>query len=625
MLDAMRRGAQNIVVKIILILLASTFVLWGVGDMFRGRTANIVATVGDQEISGAVFSNRIRQETNRYQQMFGAALTPEQLEQFGVHESVLDQLINAQLVASRAQDLRFEVGNEAVKDEVMGNPAFAGEDGRFNIENFHAILRANGLNEESFIEGMKQDLSIQLFLNAFLTPPDNLQLYSDAVYLHRNEKRIADVFVLSHDYVGEIDDPAETDLVQFYQESPELFRVPEYRQVTYFTFGLDSIKDSIEVDEAELKNIYDSSLEDFKIEASRDLDQYLLESQEEAQSVYQSLVDGTTPEKAEKISLGATRQEQLLEEVREPVFLAEKGAIVEPIESPLGWHVFVVNDVLEAYTRPFEKVKEGLKNAFAERQAMNDYDRFIGQVEDAFAEGRTLEDVASQFDFIVKTVSALDRQGNGSTEKKIAEIPDPQIFLPLVFEMDTGIASSLTELQTQSGFVVARVDSITPQRVKALDEVKGNAIALWKEQQKKLKLAEAAQRVTQQLQEGKPANEVINAFNLTQEVDLQISRPASGNSVEGTDTDIPIALAGEVFALQEGEITTPHENNDGHFVVVRAKGKVEAEIDRASSQYRQIEEGIKRSMVNDALDQYTDYLKTKIDVVINQGVVNSAY
>ena len=52
MLDKLRDSAKSWVAKVLLGLLAASFVVWGVADVFTFRPGSALATVGDREISG---------------------------------------------------------------------------------------------------------------------------------------------------------------------------------------------------------------------------------------------------------------------------------------------------------------------------------------------------------------------------------------------------------------------------------------------------------------------------------------------------------------------------------------------------------------------------------------------
>ena len=57
MLEMFRNAGKSWVAKILLMLLAGSFGVWGIQDIFGGFNATALATVGNQEISSQQYSN----------------------------------------------------------------------------------------------------------------------------------------------------------------------------------------------------------------------------------------------------------------------------------------------------------------------------------------------------------------------------------------------------------------------------------------------------------------------------------------------------------------------------------------------------------------------------------------
>ena len=124
MLQALRSTVGSWVVKILFALLILSFAVWGIGDIFRGRTDTTVAEVGDVKISTQELDNAFRQELNRLRQMLGAArvILGVRVEYRGAppvgdvliaakHQSFLDILALAQACPRRAFVMKREVLN----------------------------------------------------------------------------------------------------------------------------------------------------------------------------------------------------------------------------------------------------------------------------------------------------------------------------------------------------------------------------------------------------------------------------------------------------------------------------------------------------------------------------------
>ena len=76
MIEELRKKTKSLVVKILLALLVSSFALWGVGDIFRNRSNQIIANVEDEKITLSAFNKEYLNNLNQLQQQTGQAGRP---------------------------------------------------------------------------------------------------------------------------------------------------------------------------------------------------------------------------------------------------------------------------------------------------------------------------------------------------------------------------------------------------------------------------------------------------------------------------------------------------------------------------------------------------------------------
>ena len=65
MLDFLRKNATGPLGIALIILLVFAFSIWGVGDIFRGYNANILAKIGNREVNAENYLFRFNREINR--------------------------------------------------------------------------------------------------------------------------------------------------------------------------------------------------------------------------------------------------------------------------------------------------------------------------------------------------------------------------------------------------------------------------------------------------------------------------------------------------------------------------------------------------------------------------------
>ncbi len=113
MMDTFRNFGQSWVAKILMILIALSFVLWGVsGYLFSGSSSSsTVATVDGQKISDTVFQKRMKDAQARYSHVFGAATAAKMVEDKSFGLDVLNGLIDNMLLGAEARRLGLRVPN----------------------------------------------------------------------------------------------------------------------------------------------------------------------------------------------------------------------------------------------------------------------------------------------------------------------------------------------------------------------------------------------------------------------------------------------------------------------------------------------------------------------------------
>src|SRR6185503_5815038 len=116
MLRGMRKASANwlgrIVMGVVLGLIAVSFAIWGIGDIFRGFGQSTVAKVGSTEIT----VNQFRQiYTDRLQELgrqLGRPVTPDQARLLRLEQQLAGQLVAEAALDQRAHQLRLNVSDE---------------------------------------------------------------------------------------------------------------------------------------------------------------------------------------------------------------------------------------------------------------------------------------------------------------------------------------------------------------------------------------------------------------------------------------------------------------------------------------------------------------------------------
>ena len=133
MLDGMRRHKGWLKWSLAIVVLAFIFLVPGIGLGPPADTAlstNVLAQIGDHEITVAEFRRIYQQQIQEYQLQAGSELSNELLRSLGIDRQLLQQLIDEYTALSEAERLGIVATDAEVLQRLLSFPAFQ-ENGQF--------------------------------------------------------------------------------------------------------------------------------------------------------------------------------------------------------------------------------------------------------------------------------------------------------------------------------------------------------------------------------------------------------------------------------------------------------------------------------------------------------------
>jgi len=131
-------------------LIILSFMFTGYQSLQQG-SGNAVAKVGDFVIKPEEYQQEYNRQIEFFKQMMGGEISAKQIEQMGIKQSTLKNLIQRKLMIKFAGDIGITPSNEAITSEVKSLPYFQ-TNGQFDKDRYKAILAANRLTPKEFEE-----------------------------------------------------------------------------------------------------------------------------------------------------------------------------------------------------------------------------------------------------------------------------------------------------------------------------------------------------------------------------------------------------------------------------------------------------------------------------------------
>lgn len=628
MLNAMRRGVGSWFVKAFLGVLILSFAVWGIGDIFRVQPDSAVVEVGDIEISGSAFLSDFNRNMRRLQTSFGTGIDREQARSLGLVEQTLQQMIGRALLDQAAFDLGMTVDRSVIEQEILTNPMFQNDFGQYDPFRFEQAIRESGFTQAGFVEANQRDIvRRQLFttLTAGVLPPNSMV---DAFYRYDQEKRSLAVLTISNESMTAIDEPDDSALATYHSEHPLRFTAPEYRSLTFVTLTPPDLVDEIAVSEDDVVLEYEDRIDSYTVPERRQVEQILVADQDAAAAAAERLKQGegffavaqdVAGLDEEAVKLGEMMRIDLPAETGEAVFTLAEGAVSEPVQSPLGWHLFRVTSIVGGETRSLEDVRAELTRQIKLERASDAIFDLSNKIDDALAGGAAIEEVAQSFNLPLGQVAAADANGRGRDGEPVAALPSIPEFLPTAFEASEGEEPVLHE-SDDGGYFLLRVDGIMPPALRPLDEVRDAVAEAWRGEAR----AEAAKAKATEILERARGGVPLETLSIELGYPLKITSALTRNALGG-DAEIDPELVSTAFSLSVGDVavgSTRAGNGQALVELIEVKAASTTDDDGAVAQMRQT---VLSSIAEDILTQYQTALRDEHAVEVHQRVIDAIF
>jgi peptidyl-prolyl cis-trans isomerase D len=616
-------GIGGWAVKILLGLLILSFAIWGVEDMLFKQARNVdVAKVGDVTITTQMLGQAVRREEENLRASLGNQYSHELMQKLNLEEQVLDKLINRNLIQTESFKLALTPSDQDILEQIRNNPVFQGASGTFDKEQFLAVLRRNNLNEKSYVEQLRQSMASNMLMDTI----GRVKISdSEIIALYRalQEARSGKLYTLSQQAV-DADTPDDTALEAFHRENSSAFTLPEYRSASYVVIKGEDIKKSLDIRESDLEAVYQERIEEFKRGEQRNIQQLLFDNEASADKASEMLAAGKSLDQVAKesgaqgkkpISMGLIEQSKMIAEAADEVFDLEVGKFSQPIKSAFGWHIFYVSAIEPPRTLAFAEVKQSLETDAKHYAADRALTKLTNQIEDALASGSSLAEVAKEVGLEVKTLASVDKNGKTPAGVVAKDLPDLDKFLDILFatdeKTDSGVKSS-----KGGNFYLLRTESVTPEHVQPLADVKARVIEAVKAQNRRQKLAALANEISSQFTDSNARAGLITKYRLKETGFSNVKRSDEKPTV-------PDALLSELFDKRIGESTSMAPSESGDYVLAMVKDITPSNATPSAESLAELRRSIEESTGNEMMKQYMDYLKTKHGVTVNQTALES--
>ncbi len=623
MLDAMRRGVTNILVKILLGLLIVAFALWGVPEFVARNPwqSNAVATVGKKEISIDDFKRADQEEMDMLTRRLGRAPTPEEANVLGVVQRTLLRLTGVAALDLHATNLGVTASNEIVAQFIRGdNPSVVGPDGKTDMSKYAQVIRQAGSNSvQAYEQARRRDLERQQLVETLgaWTMPQAFQI--DALHRYRNEARVIEHLTPDFSKLT-VPEPSEDTLKEYFERSKGQYIALEERKANLLLVPRDAALSRIKITDEEVKAAYDAAKTSYDVPEKRRVAQLTFPDKAAAEKVYAELskakdfnaAAAKAGFPAADIDLGLlTKAEMIDPKIADAAFSLKKGELSRPVEGQFSVVLLRIGEIEGGKHRSFDEVKAEIRDNIAAERVGQQLQSLHEQVEADRGKGTPLKDIAAALKLPFQEIAAINKTGKTDDGKAVIAHADADRIVEAFFAASPGIETDPIEL-SDSGYAWFDLLSITPQRLRTFDEVKTQVRANFVDEERRKEIASVVAKEIEKLQPGEGLERIAKALGGKIERTKPVKRLP-----EALPAGVTAPLLQQAFTMPKGGVASL-PTADGRSRTIFRVADVIAAPSPTEEEATAIKADLTRQMRVDVIDQYVSGLRARYGYTVDE-------
>jgi peptidyl-prolyl cis-trans isomerase D len=628
MLRGIHKASANwigrIVMGVVLGLIAISFGIWGIGDIFRGFGASTVAKVGGTEIRVDNFRQLYQERLQQLGRQLNRPILPDQARALGLDRQLLFEVIAETALDERARKLGLNITDAEVARQITEAPAFKGITGQFDRMRFDQTIRNMGYTEARFLAEQRRVMLREQLMGTIRGDVPVPKTALEAFNRFQNEERGIEYVTLGAAQAGDLADPTPEVLAKYFAERKAAFRAPEMRKMTIVVMTPDDIAGQIEVSDKDLKDAYANRRARYETPERRHLKQIVFPNMEEAKAAADKIAQGTSFEalaterglKETDIDLGTVAKTAVVDrDVAEAAFALKAGEVSAPVQGRFGIAIVKAETIEPGKTRSFEEVASELKRDIQLERARHEMIAVQEKVEDERLGGATLANAARKFNLKPRTIEAIDRSGKDADGKPVPDLPQNIDVLQAAFAAEVHGENEPLRVPNSGGYVWFDVETITPAHDRPLDEVKDKVIARWREEEIAARLKTKATEILDKIKAGTSFADVAAAEKLKVEWRPGIKRV-------GATPGLSAAAVAEVFRTPKDAAGHAEGGSPTEQLVFRVTEVKVPPLDPQAAEAQRIGDALKTRVAEDLVNQYIVSLQNDVGVSINQSALS---
>ncbi|AXI02552.1 SurA N-terminal domain-containing protein [Aquirhabdus parva] len=416
--------------KVLMVILALPFVLFGVESYFSGGSTNseIAATVDKTKITRLELEQGVSNERKSLLAKVGG--NDDLIDETVLNQQILDKMIAQNVVLAKAQRLGFTMSDNQIIGVIHKVPNFQ-QDGKFSEELFQAYLKNSG-NDRNSLFKMIRDQSAQNLLiegishSSLISGPE-----TDRILALESEKRDVELAtVLASPYLPQVN-VTDAQIASYYNTHKTELKSTEQVNLDYLALDSSSLNEQVKVTDADLQARYQDMIKASAGDEQRRAQHILVSTDKLSADAAKKKIDGIAAQlkagadfgalakansddpgsAANNGDLGFAGHGMYVPEFEKTLFALQPNQVSEPIKTQFGYHIIKLLEIKKGNAPSFDSVKAQLATEVHQAKLDAIYADTLSQINEQAASSDSLVDLAKAHNLSISHSGLIGRVG----------------------------------------------------------------------------------------------------------------------------------------------------------------------------------------------------------------------
>ncbi len=494
-------------------------------------------------------------------------------------------------------DLRQELHSGSWGQALFPQGQFIGESA---YEDF--VMKNLRMGVSQFEQAMKDELLMRklrgLIEDGVVVSPAEVK----ANYLQENTKVKLEYAVISPEGVMKQIHSSEAELRAYFEHNKNRYKdaIPEQRRAKYVVVDTAKVAEKMPVSRDDLMRYYNDHKEQFRVQDEVNVRHILIATpdpknatevaaaKKKAEDVLKQVKSGgdfaalakkysdDPGSKDQGGSLGWVGRGRTVKEFEQAAFALNKGETSGLVQSPFGFHIIRVDDKHSAHLQAFDEVKGQIEPIVKRQKAQGDAERIANAIQTQ-ARASTLEAAAAKNGFTVSDPEPFTRT---SQLPGVGAAPD---LMERIFSATEKSAPAVAGVP--QGFVVYQVTQIKPAQTPSFEQIQARVESDFKRERAQQLLAQKTQELADRAHSENDLKKAAKELGAT----VKTSEPVTPTG-QVPDIGSLSGPASVAFSLKQGGISGPLRGGAGNGIVLSVVERQEPsllEIGKSEEQLRE--------------------------------------